>query len=54
LEKCHQNVPTLNAVKPLSLRESLKTIGYKLWDENQQRLVSFREARRENRVWGDE
>jgi len=48
LQECHQNVPILNAVTPLSLRESLKTVGFKLWDENQQRLVSFREAYQRN------
>jgi omega-6 fatty acid desaturase (delta-12 desaturase) len=46
LQQCHEAIPELRAVRPLTIRESLKTVCYKLWDEEQQRLVSFREARR--------
>lgn len=46
LRECHEQVPVLHAVRPLTLRESLRTVGFKLWDEERQRLVNFREARR--------
>jgi omega-6 fatty acid desaturase (delta-12 desaturase) len=46
LRQCHEAIPVLRAVRPLTLRESLKTVSYKLWDEERQRLVGFREARR--------
>jgi omega-6 fatty acid desaturase (delta-12 desaturase) len=46
LRQCHEAVLVLHAVRPLTLLESLKTVRYKLWDEERQRLVGFREARR--------
>ncbi len=46
LPQCHQEVAELRAVKPLSMRESLKSLRFNLWDEEQGRLVSFREVRR--------
>ena len=49
LQQCHEAIPELRTVRPLTIWESLKTIRYSLWDEHQQRLVSFREASRNNR-----
>jgi len=46
LRECHESVPVLSAVRPLTLWESLKTGHLKLWDEEGQKLVSFREAAR--------
>lgn len=37
--------PDLEAVSRLTIRQSLATVKLKLWDEDRQRLVSFREAR---------
>ena len=37
--------PELSAVNRLTMRDSLRSIGLALWDEERRRLVSFREAR---------
>jgi acyl-lipid omega-6 desaturase (Delta-12 desaturase) len=37
--------PELRAVSRLTLKESFRCFRFALWDENQKRLVSFREAR---------
>jgi omega-6 fatty acid desaturase (delta-12 desaturase) len=38
-------VPALAAASPLTVRQSLGSIGLVLWDEKKRRLVSFKEAR---------
>ena len=45
LESCHQENPEFSDVKPLTIRESLKTMKLRLWDEQSSRLISFRELR---------
>lgn len=45
LRQCHEDLPAFSTVRPLTLRESLKTVSLRLWDEERQQLVSFREAR---------
>ena len=45
LQQCHQAIPELRTVRPLTIWESLKTVRLNLWDEEQRRLVSFREVR---------
>jgi len=42
LRECHEGVPVLKSVQPLTFRESLETVSFKLWDEDRQRLVGFR------------
>lgn len=42
LQECHEGTPELQAVKPLTLRDSLKSIQLNLYDERQRKLVSFR------------
>ena len=37
--------PELAAINRLTIRESLRSVGLALWDEDRRRLVSFREAR---------
>lgn len=44
LERCHRENPIFQRVTTLSIRESLHTARLALWDEPNQRLVSFREA----------
>jgi omega-6 fatty acid desaturase (delta-12 desaturase) len=44
LEKCHEENPILQRVTHLTLASSLKTMSLTLWDEERQRLVTFREA----------
>ena len=47
LAKCHEEIPVIGAIKPTGIRASLKSLSYRLWDEGQAKLVSFRKARRE-------
>ena len=42
LERCHRSNPMFSQVKVISIRESLKSLRYRLWDEASARLVSFR------------
>jgi omega-6 fatty acid desaturase (delta-12 desaturase) len=42
LQQCHDDMPALQTVKPLTMRRSLKSLRMHLWDEAEQRLVSFR------------
>lgn len=44
LRQCHEAIPLLRAVKPLTLWESFKTVRLKLWDEERGRLVGFGEV----------
>ncbi|MGB8647307.1 MAG: fatty acid desaturase [Anaerolineae bacterium] len=45
LPQCYENIPALQTVKPLTLRTSLKSLSLNLWDEENQRMVGFKEAR---------
>ncbi|MEC4749624.1 fatty acid desaturase [Methylomicrobium sp. Wu6] len=42
LQRCYNEVPVLQTVKPLTIRQSLKSLWLNLWDEQNQKLVSFR------------
>ena len=46
LQQCHDQNPALQRVIHLTLASSLKTVWLTLWNEDQRRLVSFREALR--------
>jgi acyl-lipid omega-6 desaturase (Delta-12 desaturase) len=41
LEKCYNEIPFLQEVKPITFLASLKSITFRLWDEQHQRLVGF-------------
>jgi omega-6 fatty acid desaturase (delta-12 desaturase) len=41
LEKCHKAVPLFQTVKPVTLFSSLKSLTFRLWDEQRQRLVGY-------------
>ncbi len=41
LEKCHKAEPLFQRVPPVTIRSSLKSFTFRLWDEQRQRLVSF-------------
>jgi len=45
LQRCYNEVPLLQTVKPLTLSKSLKSLFLNLWDEQKQKLVSFRSIR---------
>ena len=38
--------PQLKAVQRVTLRSSLRSIKFSLWDENKKKMVSFSEARK--------
>lgn len=46
LEECHAQNPMFQDVEVMTLRTSLRTVTLGLWDEDQQRLISFGEAHR--------
>ena len=53
LERCHRENPTFQKVVTLTLRESVRTLGLRLWDEESGRMVGFghlRRLRREQRI----
>ena len=45
LEKCHRAEPLFQTVKPVTLFASLKSLTFRLWDEERQRLVGYRALR---------
>ena len=45
LEKCHRAEPLFQTVKPVTLFGSLKSLTFRLWDEQRQRLVGYRALR---------
>lgn len=42
LERCHKAHPLFQTVKPISLFSSLKSLTFRLWDEQRKKLVGFR------------
>ncbi|GDX39788.1 fatty acid desaturase [Armatimonadota bacterium] len=46
LQKCYNEVPVFQEVKPITFWKSLAYMGLHLWDEKNQRLISFRELKR--------
>ena len=42
LQPCYDQVPAMQAVQPLTVRQSLNCLRMNLWDERRQELVSFR------------
>ena len=45
LQQCFEETPALQAVRPLTVRSSLKSLRLHLWDEAGHRLVSFRDLK---------
>ena len=41
LERCHRADPLFQQVKPITFFSSLKSLTFRLWDEQQRKLVSF-------------
>jgi acyl-lipid omega-6 desaturase (Delta-12 desaturase) len=46
LQKCYDEVPEMQAVEPLTLRESVKSLFFNLWDEQSRKMISFRALKR--------
>jgi omega-6 fatty acid desaturase (delta-12 desaturase) len=42
LEKCYRENAIFQNVKHITLRSSLKSLSFRLWDEERQKLVGFR------------
>ncbi len=45
LERCHKSHPLFSTVEPLTFWKSLKSLTFRLFDESQRKLVSFRHIR---------
>jgi acyl-lipid omega-6 desaturase (Delta-12 desaturase) len=45
LARCHQAVPLFQTVRPVTLLSSLRSLTLRLWDEQRQTLVSYRQLR---------
>ena len=45
LEPCHNASPLFQAVPPITIRSSLKSLGLRLWDERSRHLVGFSVAK---------
>jgi omega-6 fatty acid desaturase (delta-12 desaturase) len=49
LRRAHESAPEFNSVPTLTIRQSLRSVGLKLWDEVENRLVGFDAANRRER-----
>jgi omega-6 fatty acid desaturase (delta-12 desaturase) len=45
LEKCHKAEPLFQTVKPVTLWSSFKSLTFRLWDEQERKLVGYRHLR---------
>jgi omega-6 fatty acid desaturase (delta-12 desaturase) len=45
LEKCHTSEPLFRSVRPITFLSAFKCLSYRLWDEQQRRLVGYRHLR---------
>lgn len=50
LERCHRANPLFQTVKPLTLFASLKSLTFRLWDEQRRKLVGFEALRNLPRI----
>lgn len=41
LERCHRSEPMFECVRPVTMRSSLRSLRFHLWDEANKRLISF-------------
>jgi omega-6 fatty acid desaturase (delta-12 desaturase) len=46
LEKCHKENRMFDSIKPVTFLHSMRTMNLKLWDEQAQQLISFRQYRK--------
>jgi len=45
LQRCHEADPLFQRVKPITLFSSLKSLNFRLWDEQRKKLVGYRQMR---------
>jgi len=50
LVRCHRELSFANEIKPLTFWPSLKSLTLRLWDEDQKKLVGYRELRAKRRA----
>jgi omega-6 fatty acid desaturase (delta-12 desaturase) len=46
LQMCHERTPLFQQVKPLTLTRSLKALTFRLWDEQEKKLVGYAHLRK--------
>jgi omega-6 fatty acid desaturase (delta-12 desaturase) len=49
LERAHRCEPLFQQIEPLTIRTSLKSLTFRLWDEGERRLTTFRAVRKRAR-----
>jgi len=49
LEKCHNNSPLFQQVKPITLFNSYRSLFLRLWDEDRRKLVGFSALKRNHK-----
>ena len=47
LERCHRSDPFFEKVPPMNILTSLKSINYRLWDEDNGKMIGFRQLKRQ-------
>ena len=47
LERCHRSDPFFESVPPMSIPTSLKSINYRLWDEDSNKMIGFRQLKKQ-------
>ena len=52
LERCHKSDPFFEIAPELNLLSSLKSLKYRLWDEEDSKMIGFRELKR--KIAGEE
>jgi omega-6 fatty acid desaturase (delta-12 desaturase) len=52
LEKCHKASPLFESIKPVTFLPSMRTMNLRLWDENTNKLISFKDLRNITREFG--
>ena len=50
LERCHESNPMFQAVRPMTLLGSIRSLSLRLWDESSRKLVGWRHVRQLRRV----
>ena len=50
LQQCYDETPALQAVKPVTLGRSLRSVFLNLWDESAKKMVSFRSLKARARM----
>jgi omega-6 fatty acid desaturase (delta-12 desaturase) len=43
LERCHREQPIFHCVKPITLRTAIRSLRYRIWDEERRELITFGE-----------